>query len=97
MSTPAVKPNSSPNAAGRIQYGPEIANAWGWLLARAPRIARQLEATPGSTQVMANILAGFDLFCRRYDLTTDAQMSRIEREVSYNEATDIIICRQSWH
>lgn len=77
------------------RVGAEIANAWGWLLNRAPRVARALEANPGSTQTMADVVAGFDFFNRRYGITDDKQrMSEVDRRVTYNEATDTIIIHQ---
>lgn len=76
------------------RVGAEIANAWGWLLNRAPRIAKALSETPGSTQTMAEVCAGFDFFHRRYGLQRAADMQNIERRVTYNEATDTIIIHQ---
>lgn len=76
------------------QIGAEIANSWGWLLNRAPRIARALDQTPGSAQTMAEIVAGFDFFHRRYGVQTKQQMADVERRVTYNEATDTIIIHQ---
>lgn len=77
------------------RVGAEIANSWGWLLNRAPRIAKALDQTPGSTQTMADILAGFDYFHRRYGIQTPQRMSEVERTVTYNESTDTIIIHQS--
>lgn len=82
-----------PSRSPRV--GAEIANAWGWLLNRAPRIARALDQTPGSTQTMADIVAGFDFFHRRYGIATKQRMSEVERRVTYNEATDTIIIHQA--
>jgi hypothetical protein len=76
--------------------GPEILNAWAWLLNRAPRVAKAINDTPGSAATLADILAGFDLFHRRYSIQSKRQMAEVERNVSYNEATDIIIVRQNW-
>lgn len=79
----------------QVHMGPEIANAWGFLINRAPRVARAIHDTPGSAQTLADVLAGFDLFHRRYGLS-DAKRdyARIERRVSYDEATDMIVIRQ---
>ncbi len=77
-----------------LRVGVEIATAWGWLLARAPRIARALDRTPGASQTMADVLAGFDFFHRRYGLETGQQMANVDRRVTYNESTDPIIIHQ---
>lgn len=92
-----VATHAVPLMAGYRQprIGAEIANAWGWLLNRAPRVARALEANPGSSQTMADIVAGFDFFNRRHGITDNKQrMSEVERRVTYNEATDTIIIHQ---
>jgi hypothetical protein len=80
----------------RIEVSNEILNTWSWMLARAPRIAKAIHDTPGSAATFAEIMAGFDLFHRRYGLTSKREFSQVERQVSYNEATDIIIVRQNW-
>lgn len=80
----------------QIEVGTEILNSWAWLLNRAPRVARAIDQTPGSARTLADIMAGFDLFHRRYHITTKREFAEVERDVSYNEATDIIIVRQNW-
>jgi hypothetical protein len=77
------------------RVGPEIANAWGWLLNRAPRLAKALQATPGATATVADILAGFDLFHRRHGLTRPQEMAEVERKVIYVEGTDCIVIYQT--
>jgi hypothetical protein len=47
------------------RVGQEIVNTFGWLLTRAPRLAKALQETPGASETMAEILAGFDLFHRK--------------------------------
>ena len=79
----------------QVQMGQEIANSWQWLLNRAPRVARALWETPGSATTMAEIVAGFDLFHRRYDLVGVRDLQRVDRRVSYDEATDMIVVRQA--
>jgi hypothetical protein len=78
-----------------IFAGPEILNAWGWLLNRAPRVAKAIHDTPGSAGTFAEILAGFDLFHRRYALSTPRDYALVTRNVTYNEATDMIVVRQT--
>lgn len=74
----------------------EIVNAWGWLLSRAPRMARALEATPGASATFGEILAGFDLFHRKMGLVTAEQMRDVERTVTYLEHNDSILIRQEY-
>lgn len=83
-------------ARAQIEVGNEILNAWAWLLNRAPRVARAIDQTPGSAKTIADIMAGFDLFHRRYGITEPREFAEVQRDVSYNEATDIIIVRQTW-
>jgi transposase len=96
MSTVAAAPPARNAQRARIEAGPEILNAWAWLLNRAPRVAKAVNDTPGAAKTVADIMAGFDLFHRRYGLTDKRQYAEVERDVSYNEATDIIIVRQHW-
>lgn len=76
--------------------GAEVANSWGWLLNRAPRIAEAIENTPGAARTLADIMAAFDLFHRRQGIDTKQKMSEVERNVSYDEQTDIVIVRQNF-
>lgn len=79
-----------------IKVGPEIANAWGWLLNRAPRVAKALHDTPGASQTMADVVAGFDFFHRRYGIQGGQSMSEVQRTVTYIESTDTIVIHQSY-
>jgi hypothetical protein len=87
---------SAPQRSVELRVGNEIANAWGWLLARAPRVAKALEAMPGAPAMMASVLAGIDLFHRRYGVQPNPrELGLTKMDVSYNEATDTILIRLS--
>jgi hypothetical protein len=83
-------------ALSGLSVGLEIVNAWAWMLARSPRLARALEATPGASATFGEILAGFDVFHRRYGIVSADEMRDVERKVTYVEASDLIIIRQTF-
>jgi hypothetical protein len=86
VSVPEAKARAFPGA----RMGNEIANAWAWLVARAPRIARALDDTPDAAKVFADVMAAFDFFHRRYGIVTREQMRDVERQVTYDEVSDTI-------
>ncbi len=83
---------SPPRAPARsLQVGPEIANAWGWLLNRAPRIARTLEEWPGSMSMFARVLAAIDLLCHVRGLTPQQFGRAYDPEVTFDVHAERII------
>jgi hypothetical protein len=82
--------------AGDARVGTEIANAWGWLLNRAPRIARALNDMPGGPSMMARVLAGVDLYIRRHGIRDNRRaMSTLDFEVTYQPNPDAIVIKIS--
>jgi hypothetical protein len=71
--------------AGDTVVGPEIANAWGVLLARAPRLARRIHDT-GLGSMLAKVLNGVELIARTGGLRPDGFARKFR---DYEVVTDI--------
>jgi hypothetical protein len=71
--------------AGDTVMGPEIANAWGVLLARAPRLARRIHDI-GLGSMLAKVLNGVELVVRTRGLQPHQAAGRFR---DYEVVTDV--------
>lgn len=76
--TPIQAPPSSP----RVQVGSELGNALHWLLNRAPRIYRIMEAWPGTSAMFTHVLNSIDLICHHEGISPEEFGRRFDPEIT---------------
>lgn len=86
--TPAMFP-------GARVTGNEIGgvNAWGWLLARAGRLAKILEGWPQAQQVISRVLAGMDIMAHTEGIDPENYGKHFDVDVTCNAHQRYIIIK----
>lgn len=79
--------------AREVTVAPGVLNAWGWLLARAPRLARAVHDTPGSAAVLAKVLNGIELIARNSGLEPEAFARRLRVEVIRDTGRRLVVVK----